>query len=130
MKSQRNSLLVFLFAVIAMGFASRVCAQQPHSVQSAAPALQMPASTLPVNVDPEAGKMEIKSTASDAIGGARPVEAVVPRSGGSVHSTVSEIEGGVQSPGIAPAGSGVVPAAGDPQRPLTPAEIEELKDGK
>jgi hypothetical protein len=126
MKSQRISPLVFLLALMAMSFAGRVCAQQPHSVQSAAPALQMPASTLPVNVDPEAGKMEIKSTASDAIGGARPVEAVVPGTGGSMQSTVSEMEGGSH----APAGTGVVPAAGNTRRLLTPAEIEELKDGK
>jgi hypothetical protein len=105
MKRKDFLMLVILF-LGGMGLAGQAMGQT-HSVQSTAPALQMPVHEAPVNPDPETGRDETRSRTSDAIGGSVPVEATLPSTTGTVQNTAAEIV-----------------------RPLSPAELEEMEDGK
>jgi hypothetical protein len=127
--------IVTLVFLLVGGLASQLAGQQPHSVQTVAPAINMAGSALPVNPDPEAGRgVEIKSTTSEAIGGARALEAGVPSgAGGSVQSTEAEIKPALRirtDASTGGCGARSLPIRSEVPSSLTPAEIEELKDGK
>lgn len=93
--------LVVFFATVA---APKMVSAQTNTIQSTSPALEIPVKSMPTGAAHEG---EVRSTTSEGIVGQKQADQYLPDAAGEVQATSSEIK-----------------------RQLTPAEIEELKDGK